>query len=156
MPAGVTQIHVDAFGAQGGGGFNEVLTVNANNGGLGGQTSVVIAVTPGETLRVRVGGRTIVDLNVRWQKGETLVAGIGQGYPVEQFNYEGIGWHDGFLDATINADLIRVDHVLGWAQQQPIHDTEHHPVRTDAERQDRDHGDREPRRPPHLNQPPRR
>ncbi|MCB9536549.1 MAG: hypothetical protein H6704_09805 [Myxococcales bacterium] len=45
--------------------------------------------------------------------GNLYEAGIGQGYPVDQFNYEGMGWHDGFLYATNNADLIRIDPATG-------------------------------------------
>jgi hypothetical protein len=46
VPAGVSQITVDAFGAQGGGG-----------GGLGGRATATFSVTPGETLQVTVGGQ---------------------------------------------------------------------------------------------------
>ena len=47
VPSGVTQIEVDARGAQGGG----------SSGGLGGRVVALIAVTPGEKLRVLVGGQ---------------------------------------------------------------------------------------------------
>jgi RHS repeat-associated protein len=45
VPAGVTEITVDAFGAQGGGGTS-----------LGGEAKSTVSVTPGETLDVYVGG----------------------------------------------------------------------------------------------------
>lgn len=45
VPSGVTSIMVDAYGAQGGGA----------SPGLGGRTTCVLAVTPGETLRICVG-----------------------------------------------------------------------------------------------------
>lgn len=47
VPAGVTEMKVNARGAQGGG----------SNGGLGGHVIVMIAVTPGQKLRVLVGGQ---------------------------------------------------------------------------------------------------
>jgi hypothetical protein len=53
VPDGVTQITVDAHGAAGGG-IN--YPGNPVQGGLGGRTVATIAVTPGETLQVNVGG----------------------------------------------------------------------------------------------------
>lgn len=50
VPAGVTSIRIDASGAQGGTGRNSTA------GGLGGRVEATIAVTPGETLTVLVGG----------------------------------------------------------------------------------------------------
>lgn len=52
VPAGVTSITVDAWGAQGGQGGTAAAT-----GGLGGHATATIAVTPGETLHVNVGGQ---------------------------------------------------------------------------------------------------
>jgi len=51
VPAGVTQITVLLSGAQDGSGSK------GNAGGLGGQATATIAVTPGETLQVNVGGQ---------------------------------------------------------------------------------------------------
>lgn len=52
VPAGVNQVSVDAFGAQGGNeGFADVA------GGLGGRATAILAVTPCETLEVHVGGK---------------------------------------------------------------------------------------------------
>jgi hypothetical protein len=51
VPAGVTSVMVVAFGAQGGSSQDGV------SGGLGGQATATISVTPGETLQVNVGGR---------------------------------------------------------------------------------------------------
>ncbi len=51
VPAGITSIGVDAFGAQGGtgaGGFG-------GTGGMGGRASATVPVTPGESLQVNVG-----------------------------------------------------------------------------------------------------
>ena len=50
VPAGVTQVIVDAYGAQGGNGGT------GDGGGLGGGATAAITVTPGETLVVNVGG----------------------------------------------------------------------------------------------------
>ena len=47
VPPGVTLLHVDAFGAQGG---------HPTGGGRGGRVETMIAVTPGETLYIYVGG----------------------------------------------------------------------------------------------------
>jgi hypothetical protein len=50
VPAGVTQVTIGAWGAQGGAG------VSMTSGGLGAHATGTIAVTPGETLFVNVGG----------------------------------------------------------------------------------------------------
>ncbi|MFO0552206.1 MAG: hypothetical protein U0271_27715 [Polyangiaceae bacterium] len=57
VPAGVTALTVDAYGAEGGhGGWG-----NSNNTtgtpGLGGRYRAVLSVTPGETLTINVGGK---------------------------------------------------------------------------------------------------
>ncbi|HEY3034606.1 MAG TPA: hypothetical protein VGJ54_08110 [Streptosporangiaceae bacterium] len=49
VPAGVTSVTVDAFGAQGG----EAAGVK---GGLGGEATATLAVTPGATYQINVGG----------------------------------------------------------------------------------------------------
>lgn len=51
VPAGVSQIGVDLYGAQGDGLY----------GGLGGRTRAVLPVTPGEALQVNVGGAGVGD-----------------------------------------------------------------------------------------------
>jgi hypothetical protein len=50
IPAGVTSIIVDAYGAQGGAG-------TATSGGLGGQATATISVTPGASVQINVGGQ---------------------------------------------------------------------------------------------------
>lgn len=50
VPAGVTQVNVDVRGAQGG-------SLYSSEGGKGGRVSCRVAVIPGETLTVLVGGR---------------------------------------------------------------------------------------------------
>jgi hypothetical protein len=54
VPEEITQATFDVYGAQGGSSSSE-LGVSA--GGLGGKASAIIAVTPGDTLQVNVGGR---------------------------------------------------------------------------------------------------
>ncbi len=49
VPTGVTSVVVTAYGAQGGAGYS--------TGGLGGSVTATIAVTPGETLGIYVGGQ---------------------------------------------------------------------------------------------------
>ncbi len=51
VPSGVTQLTVVASGAEGGAGYQ------GGAGGLGGSVTATIAVTPGETLAVFVGGK---------------------------------------------------------------------------------------------------
>ena len=51
VPAGVTQVTISAFGAQGGAG-----AAGGPAGGLGGSVTARITVTPGEVLQVNVGG----------------------------------------------------------------------------------------------------
>lgn len=55
VPEGITQATFDVYGAQGGSSTPTVLGVSA--GGLGGKALATIAVTPGDTLQVNVGGR---------------------------------------------------------------------------------------------------
>jgi hypothetical protein len=50
VPAGVTQVTIEAWGAEGGG------ADGVANGGLGGYATGTVAVQPGDTLNVRVGG----------------------------------------------------------------------------------------------------
>ncbi len=53
VPAGVTSATFDLFGAKGGGGTGS--GVQQASGGLGGETTATIAVTPGETIQINVG-----------------------------------------------------------------------------------------------------
>src|SRR5215467_5976437 len=53
VPAGVTSITVDAFGAQGAAGGG---ATSGAAGGLGGRATAGLAVTPGQVLQVNVGG----------------------------------------------------------------------------------------------------
>jgi hypothetical protein len=57
VPAGVTSITINAFGARGGDGWNAVGEGSVGGmGGLGGNVQATLAVTPGETLCIYVGG----------------------------------------------------------------------------------------------------
>jgi len=51
VPAGVTQVKIECWGAEGGG------SSSSSGGGLGGYASAIRNVTPGETLYINVGGR---------------------------------------------------------------------------------------------------
>ena len=53
VPAGVTSINIDAYGAQG----SNNLSLNGQPGGYGGQASGILTVTPGATIYVYVGGQ---------------------------------------------------------------------------------------------------
>ncbi len=50
VPAGVTELQIDAYGAQGGN------TYSTNGPGLGGQVQTTLSVTPGQVLNIYVGG----------------------------------------------------------------------------------------------------
>ncbi|MCX4961065.1 Ig-like domain-containing protein [Streptomyces virginiae] len=59
VPAGVTAVTVDLFGAEGGSAAGFVLPSPPNDGapgGLGGETRADLAVTPGQSLQITVGG----------------------------------------------------------------------------------------------------
>lgn len=59
VPDGVTQVLVDAYGAQGGAGNTSFNGEDAapSSGGLGAHAATTLTVTPGESIEVRVGGR---------------------------------------------------------------------------------------------------
>ncbi len=57
VPEGVTQIYVDAAGAQGGSG-------GTNIGGKGGKVSGILTVSPGDVLQITVGGQSTSNIAV--------------------------------------------------------------------------------------------
>ncbi|MCU0233934.1 MAG: glycine rich domain-containing protein [Thermoanaerobaculales bacterium] len=57
VPAGVTQVSLQAWGAQGGASYYLGINGFQDDGGLGGYTSGELAVTPGDTLYIFVGGQ---------------------------------------------------------------------------------------------------
>jgi hypothetical protein len=59
VPDGVFAITVDAYGAAGGSGAGQAsfVPIAGSPGGLGGRTTAVVAVSPGEELTVLVGGQ---------------------------------------------------------------------------------------------------
>jgi hypothetical protein len=76
VPAGVTLIEIEAFGAQGGGA----------TGGLGGQAISTLPVTPGDVLEVHVGGNPTVQLGPGGYNGGGAVnaipcGGASDGWP---------------------------------------------------------------------------
>ncbi|MCK5710570.1 MAG: hypothetical protein KAI07_08520 [Deltaproteobacteria bacterium] len=58
VPAGVISIHIEAWGAEGA----TVVTTTTGVGGLGGMAEGDLAVTPGQTLDIFVGGQGCVQL----------------------------------------------------------------------------------------------
>src|SRR3954469_11415260 len=56
VPAGVNEVTIDAYGAEGGGGATCSASVGTSAGGFGGRSKATITVTPGEVLQVFVGG----------------------------------------------------------------------------------------------------
>ena len=66
VPAGVTSVTIEAWGAEGGTGYGTVPPIA---GGRGGYVVATIAVTPGETLFVYVGGQG--------QAGADAAGGVG-------------------------------------------------------------------------------
>ena len=60
VPARVTQVVIEAWGAQGG--TLACACPGDGTGGSGGHVSGTLAVTPGETLSVRIGGTGLSDL----------------------------------------------------------------------------------------------
>lgn len=74
VPVGVTTIEVEYWGAQG---SDTTTTGGAAAGGLGGYLVAQHAVTPGETLRVIVGGRTTGLSSVAGFNGGGISAGNG-------------------------------------------------------------------------------
>jgi Glycine rich protein len=64
VPAGVTAIQVDAFGAEGG------LGDDGAPSGLGGRATAIVCVDPGETLQVNVGGQGDTLFNAASEEAE--------------------------------------------------------------------------------------
>ncbi|MGH9001709.1 MAG: glycine-rich protein, partial [Acidimicrobiia bacterium] len=86
VPDGVNAVAVDAFGAQGGGG---------DRGGLGGRVRATLAVSPGQVLRVYVGGAGAVD-----------TAGVNYGGPAAQGGLGGGGASDIRTSVNVSDRLV--------------------------------------------------
>jgi hypothetical protein len=84
VPAGVTSITLEAWGAEGGDGFYS--SADKNNGGKGGYVKGTRTVTPGDVLRIYVGGEGT--------SGETYNATGGPG-----------GWNGGGKGGHYNTSL---------------------------------------------------
>ena len=95
VPAGVTSIQIEAFGAQGGGVF----------GGNGGQAIAEVPVTPGATLEVYVGGQPLVQVGPGGFNGGGAVTvdpcGGGGGFPGGHFWLHNLNTWDGFTQLGI-------------------------------------------------------
>ncbi len=92
VPAGVTSIAVEATGAEGGPSSGPI-----DQGGQGGTVRALIAVTPGETLHVEVGGKP--------------AAAAGAGSP-GGYNGGGVGYIDGGGGGGAS-DVRRTPYALG-------------------------------------------
>jgi len=57
VPAGVTSVDIEAWGAQAGPSYLIAISGFEEDGGLGGYASGTLAVTPGDTLNIYVGGK---------------------------------------------------------------------------------------------------
>ena len=90
VPAGITRLQVDVRGAQGGAGSGQ-------GGGRGGQVLATLAVTPGEVLRVYVGGAGDNAPGSTNGNGGLVVAG-GYNGGGETANYSGAGGGGGASD----------------------------------------------------------
>jgi hypothetical protein len=66
VPAGVIQLTIECWGAQGG---SNPINVGGGTGGYGGYASGQLAVTPGQTLYVYVGGQGAVTVTGGWNGG---------------------------------------------------------------------------------------
>ena len=75
VPAGVTQMTIDAKGAQGGGTF----------GGNGGRTQAVISVTPGEVLNLYIGSKPTIQMGPGGYNGGGAVTALPCGGPSDGF-----------------------------------------------------------------------
>ncbi|MBK7690782.1 MAG: T9SS type A sorting domain-containing protein [Bacteroidetes bacterium] len=77
VPAGVTSIHIVAKGAEGGGSEDCANTVT-NDGGLGGEASGDLAVLPGQSINIYVGGKPTTNLGANSPGGFNGGGGAGQ------------------------------------------------------------------------------
>jgi len=83
VPAGVTQLVVDAYGAQGGTGDSEAAG-NRGPGGRGGHAVAAISVTPGQSLEVYVGCQGADGDSANFSVGGFNGGGNGEGSGVPE------------------------------------------------------------------------
>ena len=79
VPDGVSQATFDVFGAQGG------SEPSGKPGGLGGEATATIAVTPGDTLQVNVGGAGGNGNTIQSSPGGFNGGGLGGGGSVDTY-----------------------------------------------------------------------
>ncbi len=79
VPAGVTQVSLQAWGAQGGA-SHDCSSAAQEDGGLGGLAQGVLNVTPGQTLHIYVGGKPADPGNITPQPGGYNGGGDGGQY----------------------------------------------------------------------------
>lgn len=80
VPSGVTQIQIEALGAQGGDGY---VSDSTNTGGRGARASGILSVTPGETLYIYVGGAGAASRNAAQSPGGWNGGGNGGQDPTQ-------------------------------------------------------------------------
>lgn len=99
VPAGVTSVNVDVRGAQGGSG------AGSSQPGLGGRTTATLAVTPGQTLQIYVGGQGTSGVN---RIGSVAPGGFNGGgfggYDIGGYSTAGGG--GGASDIRLTSSLI--------------------------------------------------
>jgi hypothetical protein len=92
VPAGVTSVSIDAYGAQGG-----------NSGGLGGRATGALSVTPGQVLYVYVGGAGANGSGSGWHAGG--FNGGGNGYSGGGGDQGGAGGGSGYVGGVTGGSM---------------------------------------------------
>jgi hypothetical protein len=94
VPSGVTQLQIEAYGAQGGGDF----------GGNGGSATGIVPVTPGAVLEVYVGGKPTVQLGPGGFNGGGAVTALPCGGPSD--GWPGGGASDVRTTSSLSSRII--------------------------------------------------
>jgi len=102
VPVGVTQVSLEAWGAQGGGAYYLGIGGFQDDGGLGGSASGQLAVTPGDTLYIYVGGQP-TPLN-----STPITGGFNGGGNGGQYGAGGGGASDVRVGGTALSDRVLV------------------------------------------------
>lgn len=79
VPAGVSEVTIEAWGAQGGGSY-DCSNLYEDDGGLGGYAEGTLAVSPGQTLEIYVGGEPTDPGNITPRPGGYNGGGDGGTY----------------------------------------------------------------------------
>lgn len=103
VPTGVTEVFIEAAGAQGGGSYLSGSGGFQDDGGLGGSAEGMLAVTAGQVLNIYVGGKAVDVGNITPAPG-----GYNGGGDGGQYGAGGGGASDVRLDGTALADRVIV------------------------------------------------